>query len=104
MKNVGSERYKQHFKLEREVYQRMLKDYKDGDVTYVQIEGPNRNANVILMGADFDKLEVKNIYKALNLVKPDIVLLQVKPDLVLDKFKTLDSDGFMGTESEAMLE
>lgn len=56
------------------------------------------------MGADFEKLEVKNIYKALNLVKPDIVLLQVKPDLVLDKFKTLDSDGFMGTESEAMLE
>ena len=39
------------------------------------------------MGADFDNFEVKNMYKALNVAKPDVVLLQVRPDLVLNKFK-----------------
>lgn len=52
--------------------------------------GKQRAANVIFMGADYDNFEVKNMYKALNVAKPDIVLLQVRPDLVLDKFKYLE--------------
>jgi hypothetical protein len=53
----------------------MLNDFKEGDVTYVKIdqENYNRHANVIFMGAK--ELEVKNIYKSLNLVKPDAVLI-----------------------------
>lgn len=39
------------------------------------------------MGADYDDFEEKNIYKALNLIKPDAIVLQVRPDLVLDKFQ-----------------
>jgi hypothetical protein len=47
----------------------------------------NRLANVIYFGSDYEGIPMKNIYKALNLVRPDIVLLQMRPDLLLDNFK-----------------
>lgn len=67
----------------------MLKLHKKGDVTYVQIEDQvtserQRAANAIFVGADYENFEVKNMYKSLNLVKPDVILLQVRPDLVLE--------------------
>ena len=73
--------------MEREIYQNLLKQYRNGDVTYVQLED---RANVIFMGADYSNFELKNLYKSLNLIKPDLVMLQVRPDLVLDKFKDFD--------------
>ena len=34
---------------------------------------------------------MKNLYKSLNLVKPDVIVLQVRPDLVLENdFKYLN--------------
>jgi hypothetical protein len=50
----------------------------------VQVESERRAANVIFMAADFKEFEVKNLYKSLNLVKPDVILMQVRPDSVLD--------------------
>ena len=78
-----------NFRLDREAYQKMLKLHKKGDVTYVQIEDQvtserQRAANAIFVGADYENFEVKNMYKSLNLVKPDVILLQVRPDLVLE--------------------
>ena len=47
-----------------------------------------RAANVIFIGADWKDFELKNLYKSLNVIKPDLVMLQLRPDLVMDKFKT----------------
>ena len=51
-----------------------------------------RAANVIFVGADFEDFEVKNLYKSLNLIKPDLIMMQVRPDLVLDKFKNYEQE------------
>lgn len=34
-----------------------------------------RHSNLIFLSADFKEFEPKNLYKALNLVKPDIVVV-----------------------------
>jgi hypothetical protein len=51
-----------------------------------------RAANVVFVGADYEDFEVKKLYKSLNVIKPDLVLLQVRPDLVLDQFKNYEAD------------
>lgn len=74
------------FRLDRDVYKRLLAEYREGDATYMQIEEEEkgRAANVIFVGAEFENFEMKNLYKSLNLIKPDVVVMQVRPDLVLD--------------------
>jgi hypothetical protein len=47
---------------------------------------------VIFVGADFEGFEVKNLYKSLNLIKPDLIMMQVRPDLVLDRFKNYEDE------------
>ena len=42
--------------------------------------------NVIFFGADYEKLEIKNLYKALNVAKPDLVLVQLGPEHLLENF------------------
>jgi hypothetical protein len=49
-----------------------------------------RAANVIFIGADYEDFDVKNLYKSLNVIRPDLVVIQVRPDLVLDKFKNIE--------------
>ena len=41
--------------------------------------------NVIFFGANFDEdsMPVKNLYKALNVAKPDLVMVQLSPDYLL---------------------
>ena len=66
-------------------------------------DGRQRAANVIFVGADFEDFEVKNLYKSLNLVKPDIVLLQLRPDLVFDasKFKNYETSNLGAANEDA---
>ena len=47
---------------------------------------------MIFVGADFEGFEVKNLYKSLNLIKPDLIMMQVRPDLVLDRFKNYEDE------------
>jgi hypothetical protein len=47
---------------------------------------------VIFVGADFEEFEVINLYKSLNLIKPDLIMMQVRPDLVLDRFKNYEDE------------
>ena len=47
---------------------------------------------MIFVGADFEDFEVKNLYKSLNLIKPDLIMMQVRPDLVLDRFKNYEDE------------
>ncbi len=71
------------FKLDREIYKAILRQCSGGDVSFVRSE---TGKNVIFFGADYDKIEIKNLYKALNVAKPDLVLVQVGPEHLLDNF------------------
>jgi hypothetical protein len=46
-------------------------------VTYLQLGKPDQDkqTNVILFGADYKELPVKNLYKALNVAKPDLIMM-----------------------------
>lgn len=47
-----------------------------------------RKTNVIFFGANFDdNFPSKNLYKALNVAKPDLVFVQISPDYLLDNFE-----------------
>ena len=47
-----------------------------------------RKTNVIFFGANFnDEFPVKNLYKALNVAKPDMVMVQLSPNYLLEKFQ-----------------
>jgi hypothetical protein len=41
---------------------------------------------------------MKNLYKALNVAKPDLVMVQISPEYILDNFEqhpgVITSDGF----------
>ena len=80
------------FKLSREFYKRLLKQCKNGDVTYVKLEKKDEmtqhQTNVIFFGANFDnEFPAKNLYKALNVARPDLVMVQMSPDFLLSNFK-----------------
>lgn len=79
------------FKLSKEVYKKLLNECKAGDVTYVRLKSKSEEAsqrtNVIFFGANFDnEFPAKNLYKALNVAKPDCVLVQMSPDYLLSNF------------------
>jgi len=81
------------FRITRPAYQQFLGHCQNGDMTYVRLKHPERHdaANVILFGAQFDEhFPIKNLYKALNVVKPDCLLLQLRPDTINEDF-TLDA-------------
>ena len=65
------------FKIERKAYIQFLNQCQDGDISYLRL--PNKrglNANVMFFGANYnDDFPVKNLYKALNVIKPDTVLV-----------------------------
>ena len=43
---------------------------------------------MILFAANFDdEYPLKNLYKALNVVRPDALLLQISPDIAFNNFK-----------------
>lgn len=58
-------------------------------MTYVRLLNPQdqQTTNVILFGANFDDdYPLKNLYKALNVVRPDALLLQISPDIAMKDF------------------
>ena len=48
-----------------------------------------RKTNVVFFGPNFQgrSFPAKNLYKAMNVVRPDAVLVQMSPDLLLDEFQ-----------------
>ena len=78
----------EYFKMTRPQYQYLLEKCEDGDVTYVRMNNEAKT-NVVFFAPDSQSKDFKpkNLYKALNLVKPDIVLAQMSPDLLLDDFE-----------------
>ena len=64
-----------YFKMTRPQYQYLFDKCEDGDVTYVRMNNEART-NVVFFAPDSESKEFKpkNLYKALNLVKPDVVL------------------------------
>lgn len=55
----------------------------NGDVSFVR----STNAkNIIFFGADYENIEMKNLYKAMTIAKPDLVLVQLGPEHLLKNF------------------
>ena len=49
-----------------------------------------RQTNVIFYGANYgDEFVSKNLYKALNVAKPDLVMVQLSPEYLLRDFEQL---------------
>ena len=77
-----------HFKIQRQAYKQFMQECQNGDLAYVRLTSKehdqSQTSNVILFGANFDdEYPLKNLYKALNVVRPDALLLQVTPDVAL---------------------
>ena len=63
-----------YFKIERKVYKGYLDQCQYGDISYVRL--PDTESNIIFFGPNSnEKFELKNLYKALNMIKPDCVLM-----------------------------
>ena len=78
------------FKLTKSAYLQFLEQCKDGDLTYVRMRKNKlgRQTNVIFFGANFnDNFPSKNLYKALNVAKPDLVMVQLSPEHLLTDFE-----------------
>ena len=63
---------------------------RDGDLTYVRMRKnkQGRQTNVVFFGANFDSsFPSKNLYKALSVAKPDLVMVQLRPDYLLSGFE-----------------
>lgn len=80
------------FKLTRSAYLAFLEQCRNGDLTYVRMRKNKlgRQTNVIFYGANFSDdtvFQAKNLYKALNVAKPDLVMVQLSPELLLSDFK-----------------
>jgi hypothetical protein len=74
--NVSAPMPEGHFKIERKVYQSFLEQSQYGDMSYLRLADENNNSNVIFFGAKYDSnFPIKNLYKALNLIKPDALLV-----------------------------
>lgn len=60
-------------------------------MTYIKLKSKDKErtqqTNVIFFGANFDnEFPAKNLYKALNVAKPDCVMVQLSPDYLLSNF------------------
>ena len=79
------------FRIERKAYQRFLEECYLGDMSYLKLyrkDSEQEFTNVVFFGANYlDSYPIKNLYKALNIFKPDALLVKLRPDLLLDNFK-----------------
>ncbi len=71
------------FRLDREIYKSILNKHKNGDVAYVRTQ---TDKSVVFFGADYENINIKNLYKAMTVAKPDLVLVQIPPHYILDNF------------------
>lgn len=71
------------FRIDLSAYHHYLDECKHGNVTYTRLFNTQEQAaNVLFFGANFDSgFPLKNLYKALNVVKPDTILVQIPPDV-----------------------
>jgi len=100
-----------HFRIRRKIYQQYLEQCYYGDLTYIKLYRPESEdekerweeakkkvseeeaeyrskhdqfSNVILFGANYKSgYHLKNLYKALNVAKPDAIVLALRPEYLL---------------------
>ena len=71
------------------MYLQFLSECLHGDLTYLRMRKNARGiqTNVIFFGANFgEAFPSKNLYKALNVAKPDLVMVQLSPEYLLTDF------------------
>jgi hypothetical protein len=67
------------FNLPRPMYKQFLEKGMIGDA----IKLSHKNLELFVIGTMYDRISPANLYKVLNYVKPDLVLLQMRPDRML---------------------
>ena len=67
------------FELSRETYVEFLQKGMLGDANKFILN----QTEVILVGTIYNRIPIENLYKLLNYVKPDIILIQQRPDRML---------------------
>jgi len=61
-----------------------------------------QSSNVIFFGANYDEsFPIKNLYKALNVIRPDALLVQLSPDLLLQNFEV---DNLRGRKDDGQVD
>ena len=88
--NVSAPAKEGHFRIERKAYQQILESCYGGNMSYLRVAHPDHDssANVVFFGANYnDYFPVKNLYKAMSIIKPDAIVVQLKPDILLKNFQ-----------------
>lgn len=67
------------FNLPRPMYKQLLEKGMIGDA----IKLTHKNLEIYVIGTMYDRITPTNLYKVLNFAKPDLVLLQIRPDRML---------------------
>ena len=71
------------YRLGRKEYYEFLTECIGGDITKVRVN----NCNCYLIGANYLNLRLKSIYKSLSIINPDMVLVQIAPDVLLSNLE-----------------
>jgi len=69
------------FKIPKKVYKSFLEKGMLGNAVKLYY----KNLEVFIIGTMYERIDVLNIYKMLNYIKPDMVMLQMRPDRMLTK-------------------
>ena len=73
------------FQLKKKDYMNFMKSNPNGRVNIFNY----KETKFTMVGAQYEFLPIKNIFQILNYSKPDLVLLQIKPDQIMNNFKIL---------------
>lgn len=82
------------FNLPRKLYQNFLEKGMLGDAVKVK----HNNIELYIIGTMYERIDSINLYKLLNYVKPDLIILQMRPDRILtniDNYYDKDSSTFL---------
>jgi len=69
------------FSIPNKVYKSFLDKGMLGRAVKLQY----KNLEVFIIGTIYERVDVLNIYKMLNYIKPDMIMLQMRPDRILSK-------------------
>lgn len=73
------ENKKLKFQINRKVYNQILEKGMLGDAVKIDF----KNLELFLIGTMYDRIEITNLYRLLNYIDPEYIILQARPDKLL---------------------
>ncbi|KAL4498407.1 hypothetical protein ABPG72_013213 [Tetrahymena utriculariae] len=86
------------YKFSNQQYIDSFNAYKHGRVNVFDY----KDTHMTLVGTNYHNLPLKNIYKLLTNTQPDLILLQIRPDQLLDNFKICTNSSETGYFSSTL--